>query len=125
MTSDVDSMNKAGTDTTLLFVDDDSELLDLYARMYSSEYTVLTASGGRDALDKFGEHIDFVFVDREMPTMTGNELIQTLRERGYQTPIVVISGVDPEGDPIPGCEAYLRKPVTKEDVQTTITRHRS
>lgn len=108
---------------TVLFVDDDPDMLEIYELLCGSEYDVFTAEGGEEALEVFGDHIDFAFFDRRMPEMTGGETIRTLREQGHQTPVGIISAVDPETDVGTEYTAYLMKPIDKEDVFTTIDEH--
>lgn len=105
---------------TVLFVDDEPDMLNIYELLCGSEYDVLTAGGGEEALEIFGDHIDFAFFDRRMPNMTGGEVIRTLRERGHQTPVGIISAVDEENDVGTAYAAYLTKPIDKEDVFATI-----
>jgi CheY-like chemotaxis protein len=84
---------------------------------------VLTAASGEEALDLFGEHIDFAFFDRRMPGMSGDEAIQALRDQSYQTPIGIISAVDPDANLSVNPDVYLNKPVTKEQVQAAINQY--
>ena len=86
------------TELTVLFVDDEPELLDIYEIRYGSEYEVLTAKGGREALERFDDHIDIAFFDRRMPGMSGDEAIRAIRGDGYRTPIGIISAVDSEAE---------------------------
>lgn len=120
--------SSSGSDTpdvTVLFVDDETTLLDLYEALFQSQYDVRTAESGEEALERFGPHIDHVFVDRRMPEMNGAQVIQTLREKGCTTPIGVVSAVDPDEELDAEYDAYLTKPVDKDEIQTTISRHRS
>lgn len=118
-----EATDTTGAEKTVLFVDDEPELLEIYELVCGSDYTVLTATDGEEALGAFGPHVDFAFFDRRMPGMTGDEAIQALRERGYQTPVAIISAVDPETEPSVDHEAYLTKPIVKEELLDTISRH--
>jgi CheY-like chemotaxis protein len=105
---------------TVLFVDDNEQLLDVYRLQLDAEYTVVTAESGEEALEMFSERIDFAFFDRRMPGMSGDETIRKLRERGYQTPVGVISAVEAETDSSIPCVAYLVKPVSEDDISAVI-----
>lgn len=118
-----DGTDATGSDTTVLFVDDEPELLEIYELVCGSEYTVLTATSGEEALGAFGPHVDVAFFDRRMPDMSGDEVIRALRERGYQTPVAIISAVDPETEPSVDHETYLTKPIAGEELLETIARH--
>ena len=110
-------------DLTVLFVDDESELLELYEIHYGTEYEVLTARNGTEALEQFGDHVDVAFIDRRMPGMSGDEIIQEIRDRGYQTPIGIISAVDPDVEPAVDPDVYLTKPINESEVHATIDQH--
>ncbi|WP_340098310.1 response regulator transcription factor [Salinibaculum salinum] len=118
-----DATDTGDQETTVLFVDDEPDLLEVYELLCESEYNVLTAEGGEEALETFGEHIDFAFFDRRMPKMTGDEVIETLRDEGYETPMGIISAVDPEEEPSAGYASYLTKPIDTDDIQDTVSKH--
>lgn len=107
-------------DPTVLFVDDEPDLLEIYETLHRKEYTVLTANSGTEALDLFGEHIDFAFFDRRMPGMSGEEAVRELREMGFQTPVAMVSAVEPENDFEIETTAYLVKPIDKSQIQRTV-----
>ena len=109
------------SDPTVLFVDDEPELLDLYEVLYDADFTVLTAESGEQAISMFGGHIDFAFFDRQMPELTGGAAIRRLREEGYETPMGIISAVDPEGDLAVDHDAYFTKPPGREQIRETVT----
>jgi CheY-like chemotaxis protein len=119
------SSGAQASDVTVLFVDDEPEVLDLYNALYGPLYDVRTARSGEEALAEVGSHIDFVFVDRRMPGMSGDELTQTLREQGYEMPIAIVSAIEPDEEPSTEYDAYLTKPTEKEQIQETISRHLS
>lgn len=112
-------------ETTVLFVDDDPDLLETYEYMYQSEYEVLTAEGGDEALEKFDSHVDFAFLDRRMPAISGDELLETLREEGYETPVAILSAVERDTDITAEFEEYLSKPSEKAQVCEIIDRYTS
>jgi len=109
--------------TTVLFVDSDVALLDTYERLCGPDCTVLTAREGDDALDQFGDHVDFAFFNRYLPDMSGEEAIRTLRERGYQTPVGIISASIPEERVSVDHLVYAVKPVTRDELFTILDQH--
>lgn len=111
------------TETTVLFVDDEPGLLDVYEIQYGSEFDVRTATDGAEAIEAFGDHVDFAFFDRRMPGMSGDEAIRALRDRGYQTPFGIISAVDPDPESTVECDVYLRKPVDEDRVRDAIDQY--
>jgi len=106
----------AGQSATVLFVDDEPEILEMYELLCRTEYTVLTADSGEEALNRFGEHIDIAFFDRRMPDMSGSQLISAIRDQGYQTPAGIISAIDPDAGVDLKPAVYLTKPVTRDQL---------
>jgi len=123
MATQESSTGTTGPDTTVLFVDDEPELLELYEVLCGTEHDVLTAESGKEALERFGPHVDIAFLDRRMPGMVGEAVIRELRDRGYGTPIGIVSAVEPETEPGVEHEIYLTKPVDRSELLAAIDRH--
>ena len=60
---------------TVLVVDDEPSLAELYSMQHAEEYEVRTATGGPEALDLVDEEVDVALLDRRMPRMSGDELL--------------------------------------------------
>jgi CheY-like chemotaxis protein len=110
---------------TVLFVDDEPEILEMYELLCRSEYTVLTADSGEAALEQFGDHVDMAFFDRRMPDMSGDELIERIRTDGYETPVGIISAVEPDAGSDVESDTYLTKPITRDELFESIDEHTS
>lgn len=120
-----DSMVERQSPPTVLVVEDEPDLLDLYATWLRSAYSVKTASSGEDALQVLDNRTDIVLLDRRMPDMTGDQTLQAIRERGYTCPVAMVTAVDPDFDIIElGCDEYLTKPVSKGEMRETVDRLR-
>ena len=104
----------------VLFVDDQRDLLDVFELTFGRDYDVRTASGGEEALEEFGDHVDIAFLDRRMPGLHGDEVLERLRDRGDETPVVVMSAVDPEVEPPAEYAAYLTKPVDNDRIRDLV-----
>jgi CheY-like chemotaxis protein len=66
---------------TLLIVEDDTFLLDIYSKRFSDAgFAVSTAESGKDALEKIraGLTADVLLLDVVMPSMDGFELVEAL-----------------------------------------------
>jgi len=105
--------------STLLCVDDDSGIRELYELLLTSfGYEVLLAEDGRSALELFhskGSKISAVILDYQMPEMNGLELAAELKSCRPNLPIVMISGSNPGLEKKPGCvDAALPKGVDTE-----------
>ena len=84
-------------------------------------YQTLEAANGEQALavlEEQREHIALVLSDVVMPVMGGVALFHTLRERGWQVPVVLLTGhpMDEELDELraQGLRAWLPKPPSLE-----------
>ncbi|MFY0572419.1 response regulator [Archangium lansingense] len=97
--------------STILLVDDEPELLDLYTEILElMDHRVLRAHDGREALEIAHERRpDLVVTDWQMPRMSGVELCQRLvqDEELHDVPIIMHSAAtDPHA---PGVKAFLSK----------------
>ncbi len=79
---------------TVLVVDDESSIRESLRMVLEYEdYRVLEAASGGDAIDQIRRSPpDAVLLDIKMPEMDGLEVLQTLQDRGYNMPIIVITG---------------------------------
>jgi len=61
---------------TLLIVDDEEGVLESLRHQFHRSYRVLTAEGGRQALEILGrEDVHLVLSDQRMPGMSGDEFL--------------------------------------------------
>jgi len=103
--------------STILVVDDEHAIADLYTEWLSGEHDVRSAYNGTEALEELDESIDVVLLDRRMPDLTGDEVLERIRERGIGCRVSLVTAVDPDFDILEmGFDDYLVKPVTKEDI---------
>ncbi len=98
----------------VFLVEDDDGLREMMAAVLTANgYVVVTASNGLNALVKLAAIRavpDAILTDFEMPLMTGDVLIQKLRQHSKfaKVPIAVISGLPRAA---PGADCVLRKPL--------------
>jgi twitching motility two-component system response regulator PilH len=110
--------------TTILVVEDtpsEMELMTLYLR--ESGYKVLTATNGKEALEKVSqEKPDVVITDVVMPDMNGFELCRSLKKNPdtKNVPVIACTSKNQELDRLwgmkQGVDIYLTKPCTKEEI---------
>jgi CheY-like chemotaxis protein len=66
--------------STILTVDDDQDVLDLYAAFLEPRFEMVGAHDGREALAVLrARHVDLAIVDVHMPIMNGAELVRAIR----------------------------------------------
>ncbi|PCR90755.1 response regulator transcription factor [Natrinema ejinorense] len=106
------------TDTpSVLIVEDEPDLANLYAAWLEAECDVETSYDGTEALDAIDESIDVVLLDRRMPGLSGDTVLDTIRERGLDCRVAMVTAVEPDFDIIEmGFDDYLVKPVSKDEL---------
>jgi DNA-binding response OmpR family regulator len=108
---------------TILVVEDEQALIELYVRWLEDEYDVRTAEGGEEALEEFDDSVGVVLLDRLMPGMSGDEVLEDVRERSADCKVAMVTAVEPDFDVITmGFDDYLIKPVERETLLETIER---
>jgi DNA-binding response OmpR family regulator len=108
---------------TVLVVEDEHALIELYVRWLEDDYNVLTADGGEAALEQFGVDVDVVLLDRLMPGMSGDEVLEEIRAQESDCKVAMVTAVEPDFDVISmGFDDYLTKPVERGELLETIDR---
>jgi len=106
---------------TVLLVDDEPDVTELYATWLTGDHEVRTANGGTEALDRVDEAVDVILLDRQMPGMTGDEVLDRIESTDYDCRVVMVTAVDPDYDIVEmPFDDYLTKPVTREDLHETV-----
>lgn len=106
---------------TVLIVDDDVALTEVYAAWLEDHYPVETATTGEEALESLESHIAVVLLDRRMPGLPGEAVLEAVREQGIDCRVAMVSGVRPDTDIVDlGFDDYLVKPVTGDDLRELV-----
>ena len=86
-------------------------------------YRVLEAADGaeaREVLDAHGDEVAVVLTDMMMPTMDGPAMIEAIRERRGDLPVVAMSGLTASAEQLAAAdldaEHVLRKPQATSDL---------
>jgi len=112
----------ASVRASVLIVDDEAAIRDSLRMILEFEgYRVDEAASGAQALVRVADRLpDAVMLDIKMPEMDGLELLKRLRERGYDMPVLMISG---HADVATAVEAtrrgaydFFEKPLQRERV---------
>ena len=79
--------------TSILVVEDSWLTRKVICKMLRAEgYETLEASSGPQALELLGTKApNCMLLDLLMPEMEGREVLQTIRDRGYKIPVIVIT----------------------------------
>jgi len=107
----------SGTETILL-VDDETMIVEIGSELLKQlGYTVLTASGGHEAVETFADHkdtIDLVILDMIMPGLGGSETFDRIRQMRGDVKVILSSGYSINGHAAKilnkGCNGFIQKP---------------
>lgn len=106
---------------TILIVEDEQELADLFAAWLDAEYDCRVAYDGESALEAVDESVDAMLLDRRMPGLSGDEVLEQLRAQGLDCPIGMVTAVEPTFDIVEmGFDDYIVKPVGAEELQSFV-----
>lgn len=101
-------------DTVLIVDDDEAVRTMLYKVIRSNGIQAELAASGEQALKMLEQApFDLILLDINMPGMDGFQLVQLLRKRGNQTPIILISGRQEDYDTLYGLDIGADDYVTK------------
>ena len=112
----------------LLIVDDDEEIRNLLKEYFQGlGYTVVTADGGHEALQKLDSlGTDCIISDLVMPDMDGLELLKQVRAENKNTPFLINTGYPSVDSAVEAMKAgaydYITKPLQLEDVRIKVER---
>jgi CheY-like chemotaxis protein len=117
-------------DRIVFVVDDDTDIREALAELLHEEgFSVVTASDGRDALEKLKRTPGIpcvILLDLMMPVMTGPQLYAELKADPQLAPIPVVV-VSADGDVRKKAAAlsgeYLAKPLRFDTVLDVVNRH--
>ena len=113
----------------ILWADDEIDLLKPYIIfLQDKEYEVLTATNGQDAIDVCrNEPLDIVFLDENMPGLSGLETLETIKSLRPSLPVVMITKSEEERimEQAIGAKIadYLIKPVNPNQILLCLKKH--
>ena len=117
----------------LLVVDDNPDNTALIGHMLRNQgATVTIANSGRRGIDEAlaatqrGQSFSAILMDINMPIIDGYDATRELRSLDVRTPVIALTAYATENDRQAcldaGCDAFLRKPVTRIELVTAILR---
>ena len=107
---------------TILVAEDDGAMRDLLTEELSEAgYAVVAAADGLEALEQLERHaVDILVTDQQMPGMKGRELLDEVRVRRPEVPVIIITAfgsIDAAVDAMRGgAYHFLPKPFGIEDL---------
>lgn len=113
----------------ILWADDEIDLLKPHVMFLEQKgFSVATVNNGNDALDKVkDEHFDIVFLDENMPGLSGLETLSKIKEKSPSIPVVMITKSEEESimEEAIGSKIsdYLIKPVNPNQILLSVKRN--
>ena len=116
-TQSIDTISLSGR---ILLAEDNQtnqQLLSLFLRKMGAEVSV--ADNGEAAVKlAMHNHYDLIFMDMQMPVLSGVDAVKMLRKQGYDQPIVALTANATSEDKMKcitaGCNDFLTKPIPRE-----------
>jgi DNA-binding response OmpR family regulator len=113
----------ASDKSVVLIIEDEPDVVETYKLWLVGEYEVRTAEGGDEGLERLDDDVDVVLLDRMMPGLSGDEVLEQIRECDLDCRVAMVTAVEPDFDILEmGFDAYLSKPVESTELHDTVTR---
>jgi len=112
----------------LIIEDEPNMVLGLKDSCEYEGYEVAVARNGKEGLEKAAtEKPDIILLDVMLPVMSGIDVCRTLRTRGIETPILMLTARSQEIDKVIGLEVgaddYVTKPFSIKELLARIRAH--
>ena len=110
----------------ILIVEDDINLcISLAYQLNKEGIETDTCSDGLDALQFIEQQsFDLILLDRMLPNMNGIQILQTIRDQGIETPVILLTALGELYDRVEGLDMgaddYLVKPVAFPELMARI-----
>ena len=119
---------RAQGEQTILIAEDSNDGREMMRMLlHLKGYKVLSAENGVRAVEvALARHPDLILLDVELPGLDGLGVVRILRSHREfrETPIIIVSGHDPDAFRQPaidaGCSEYLPKPIDFERLDTIL-----
>lgn len=118
--------SEEATQPTVLLTDDENDFRETLRLWLTQDgrWTVLEASDGEEALAKLDPGVDVLVLDREMPRLSGPDVVRRLPDHSFDGDVVVVSARRPDPDLNSEMVAdYLTKPLGRQQFLETLERH--
>lgn len=114
---------------TILWADDEIDLLKPHILFLEDRgYSVIPVMSGNEAVEELDEQdVDIVFLDENMPGLSGLDTLSIIKERHPQVPVIMITKSEEEHimDEAIGAKIsdYLIKPVNPNQILLAVKKH--
>lgn len=109
------------TEQVVLVADDNPRVNTMYTAWLEDGYTVRTASDGEETLQSLDTDVGVVVLDRRMPGLSGDEVLDWIRSQRYDIRVVMVTSEDVEIDLLDlAFDEYLTKPVQRDTLRSVV-----
>ena len=117
----------------ILFVDDDTDSLAMYVKAVSlANHEADIASSAMEGWDLIKRNgYDLIFVDLNIPGVSGYELLEKIQadQEAKTTPVIILSAMPEESSLVEdvlkaGAQLFLEKPVALDELYSVIEKFR-
>lgn len=110
-------MKSLSDELTVLIVEDERPIPDVFTEFLQDDYDVRTAYTGEQALELFDADVDIVLLDRRLPGISGDEVLGEIRTSGHDCRVAMVSAVDPTEEMLKlDIDEYVVKPVSRAEL---------
>ena len=105
----------------VLIVEDEPDVAETYRLWLEDDYEVRVGADGDEGLERLDEAVDVVLLDRRMPGLSGDQVLERIRDGDLDCRVAMVTAVEPDFDILEmGFDAYLTKPVKSEQLAETV-----
>lgn len=123
MTAKLPSDETADDAPVILAIDDEERVVQAFDLWLDDSYQIRKATSGPEGLDKLDETVDLVILDRHMPGMSGQTVLEEIRAESYDCMVVMLTAVDPDTDIVTmDFDDYITKPAEPATLRAVIPR---
>lgn len=118
-------MSECLKEKTVLFVDDDEGIRTVIKTILEPRFKiVLVAADGEEGFEMYMEHHpDIVITDIEMPKMNGLKLLEKIKSKNPEEPVVIVTAFKDEAHKAEKADDILVKPVKKKILVETLAKY--
>ncbi len=104
------------TNIEIVVIEDEEDILELLEYHLTKEGYTVTGFLSTENVERFieEEHPSLMIVDRNLPGVEGSEFVSSLREQGYEIPVIFLTARDKDSDLEEGFtrggDDYMTKP---------------
>ncbi|QGN07010.1 DNA-binding response regulator [Halorhabdus sp. CBA1104] len=106
----------------VLIVEDEPDVAETYNLWLQDQYEVRMAGDGSEALELLDDDVAVVLLDRMMPGLSGDEVLERIRDSDSDCRVAMVTAVEPDFDILEmGFDSYLTKPIRSDELHETVS----